>query len=310
MSSDDLEQRAADLERRATALERIGTAERRIVELEAARVQPWWRQAKVVTGLSAIISATIPVTTFVSGWIQKERELALNEQLQGHKIRWDYVKEALDPVRSEPQRALVFTLLERTGDAVLSEWARARRVETEQVIATLQADLAEVASEREALAEQLARLQAQATAVGAARPPPQTVLALASQQGQLVTRLETVAQTQNSLRERLGLVVVRSPAKGYAVVLSNDGTCGDAQASYKALRDKLVAKLVGFDPALLRLHTGSEAGQSFYVTAYGGEFTEAEARVIRAQLLEPDFRADTYVSAGRTFRAATDCAVP
>lgn len=309
MSGDDLELRAAALEKRAEALERISGAERRIGEVEAARTQPWWRQAKVVTGISAIISATVPVTTFVSGWIQKERELALNEQLQSHKIRWDYVKEALDPGRSEPQRALVFSLLELTGDDLLRDWAKSRRQETEKVIVDLQTHLADVTRERQFLVDQRERLQAQLVALGSAARPAEPALAMAKQEeGKLTSKLEAVAETQDNLRQRLGLVLLpTTPADRYHVVLSNDATCADAQAAITAVRGKLAAKLAGFDPALLQLYRGTYDGQAYYVTAYGGGLSETEARVIRAQLFAPEFRADVYVSSGRTFEPATDC---
>lgn len=49
--------------------------------------KPWWRKGSVVTTLTAIVAAVVPVTTAVQAHYQKERELALQESKQAHEIR-------------------------------------------------------------------------------------------------------------------------------------------------------------------------------------------------------------------------------
>ncbi|XXY47536.1 hypothetical protein WME91_46785 [Sorangium sp. So ce269] len=57
------------------------------IRAEIAQAQaPWWRKANTVTVLTAIITATVPGTTAVYGYFQKEKELALQQQRQTHEI--------------------------------------------------------------------------------------------------------------------------------------------------------------------------------------------------------------------------------
>ena len=102
-------------------------------ELAALRAPrpPWWRRASIVTTLTAIIAAVIPVTTAVQAHYQKERELSLQESKQAYEIRVSYL-DRLDKPRAR-LRTLRFVLA-TTNDAALKAWAEA---ETKHVQAEL-----------------------------------------------------------------------------------------------------------------------------------------------------------------------------
>ena len=81
---------------------------------------PWWRRASVVTSLTAIVAAIVPVTTAVQQHFQKEREVALQESKQEHEIRVSYLDRLERP--GDRMRTLRFVLA-TTSDPKLRAWA-------------------------------------------------------------------------------------------------------------------------------------------------------------------------------------------
>jgi hypothetical protein len=65
------------------------------IDLEIAEVRrkiseagtPWWRNARSVAGLTAIIGAVAPVTVGAQAWVQKDRELAQTTRLKEMELR-------------------------------------------------------------------------------------------------------------------------------------------------------------------------------------------------------------------------------
>jgi hypothetical protein len=97
----------------------------------AALGKPWWRQwrkGSVVTTLTAIIAAVVPVTTAVQAHYQKERELALEESKQAHAIRASYLDRLDKP--GARLRTLRFVLA-TSNNPDLKEWAQAEKKEVQ-----------------------------------------------------------------------------------------------------------------------------------------------------------------------------------
>jgi hypothetical protein len=92
------------------------------LRIELAQLgKPWWRKASIVTMLTAIIAAVVPVTTAIQAHSQQERELALQESKQGHEIRTSYLDRLDKP--GAKLRTLRFVLA-TTTDPTLKDWAR------------------------------------------------------------------------------------------------------------------------------------------------------------------------------------------
>jgi len=69
---------------------------------------PWWKSGATITTLTAIVVASVPVTTAVQGWVQKNRELALEDRKQTENIRTSYLERLKVP--GEHLRTLRFVI--------------------------------------------------------------------------------------------------------------------------------------------------------------------------------------------------------
>jgi len=81
---------------------------------------PWWKSGATITTLTAIVVASVPVTTAVQGWVQKNRELALEDRKQTENIRTSYLERLKVP--GEHLRTLRFVIA-TTNDSPLRAWA-------------------------------------------------------------------------------------------------------------------------------------------------------------------------------------------
>lgn len=119
-------------------------------QLEKVSKTPWWRSAGIVTGVTAMIAAVLPVTTAVEEHYrrsrelavadaQKQRELALQEARLEHEIRTSYL-DRLDHDGSR-LRTLRFLIKTAAKDSVLQEWATEERAIIEGKLAQYSADL-------------------------------------------------------------------------------------------------------------------------------------------------------------------------
>jgi len=133
--------------------------------------QPWWKSSLAV----ALIGIAIPGATFVQGWWQKNRELALQEKQQMQQIRTQYMG-MLAEAGVEGVEVLADFIADTEQDPTIREWAvkqrdKARqkiedlnkRIETEQQNVKAAQVAAEAALQREDETRQrLKAIQAQA----------------------------------------------------------------------------------------------------------------------------------------------------
>lgn len=96
-------------------------------ELKQLR-HPWWRKGVMVTTLTAIVAAVVPVTTAVQACYQKARELSLQESRQGHEVRMSYL-DHLEKPRAR-MRTLRFIAAVST-DSALQKWAENEKNEVQ-----------------------------------------------------------------------------------------------------------------------------------------------------------------------------------
>ena len=102
---------------------------------------PWWKRGAIVTTMTALIAAVMPVTTAVQAHYQKERELVLQEGKQAHEIRTSYLDRLEKP--GAKLRTLRFVTA-TTSDPGLQKWASDEAM-------VVQAELADVDRQLKAL---------------------------------------------------------------------------------------------------------------------------------------------------------------
>jgi hypothetical protein len=135
-----------DAPKEQSAVERVA-AERQIAEHEAAIARlkleratlerdiakiarPWWRSWNV-TALGAFLAAVAPATAGVTGYFEKQKQLALEEQKQRHEIALTQQKQDeeirskyLDRVNDPSQMRRTLRWLQATStDATVRKWA-------------------------------------------------------------------------------------------------------------------------------------------------------------------------------------------
>src|SRR5688572_29709370 len=118
------------------------------------RAMPWWKKSVTV----AILGAAIPVATFIQGWLQKDRELALQEQQQVQQFRAQYMS-VLSEAGVEGIEVLSDFIADTEPDPAIREWAKKqhkkarekiddldKRVEAEQKNVKVAEDVAQEAT--------------------------------------------------------------------------------------------------------------------------------------------------------------------
>jgi hypothetical protein len=120
--------------------------------------RPWWKSSATITTLTAIVAAVVPLTTAVRGWVQKNRELALESQKQANAIAMQRERQVedirtsyLDRLKTpgEHLRTLRFVIA-TTNDTRLRDWAVNEKKETEDELRKLDQEIrqAEEAAEK------------------------------------------------------------------------------------------------------------------------------------------------------------------
>lgn len=95
--------------------------------------KPWWK-----TGLlAALIGAVIPAATFVQGWMQKNRELALQEQQQIQQFRAQYMS-VLAEVGVEGMELVADFIADTERDPTIRDWAARQRDKAHSRVAALE----------------------------------------------------------------------------------------------------------------------------------------------------------------------------
>ena len=111
--------------------------------------QAWWRRGAIVTTLTGIIAAVVPVTTAVQAHYQKERELALQASKQDHEIRTSYLDRLDKP--GAKMRTLRFVLATTTDPALIA-WARAEMTQVQAELDEIDRKIADLEKQKLAAA--------------------------------------------------------------------------------------------------------------------------------------------------------------
>jgi hypothetical protein len=126
----------------------------------AALTAPWWRKASLITMMTAIIAAVLPITKMIEEHYRNEREFALEVAKEQNELRMAYLDRY--DVPGHRQRTLRF-LIATTDDPRLLTWARAELLIVMEEIAVIEKQRAAVLEKIEQTkdAEALAALQKQ-----------------------------------------------------------------------------------------------------------------------------------------------------
>lgn len=115
--------------------------------------RPWWRDAKTVTVLAALIAAVLPLLTWINNVYSSSRESRRLLIEQQEKIRQTYLDRVLRPGVGEAEQQRVFELLSMlSSDPEMQQWAKMELKRTTDTIVVLTA-------ERNSLAQQLVESQ-------------------------------------------------------------------------------------------------------------------------------------------------------
>ena len=185
---------------------------------------PWWRKGTIVTTLTAIIAAVIPVTTAVQAHYEKERELAMQAAKQAHEIELESSKQAheirtsyLD--RLEKPGAKLRTLrfvLATTTDPEMKAWAEGEKKVVEGELAKVDGEIADLQAQETRLHEKEIKLQAR------------------SYDQRLNAELQRVRAELQRVRERGEIYMVQRPSMRTDEGLDRPRSDADADAGQPA----------------------------------------------------------------------------
>lgn len=152
---------SSKIEERVSALENVLKLDSRLLVLETAikeRIQdapkPWWKNAKTVTTLGALIAAILPAVTVINNVFASYRESRRLVAEQQEKIRQPYLDRVFRPGISETEQQKVFELLSQlSSDPEMQKWAQQELQRTTETITALN-------KEKEELQRSLATSQA------------------------------------------------------------------------------------------------------------------------------------------------------
>jgi hypothetical protein len=189
--------------------------EQRVAALERAprvdRMDPWWRNPKMVTVIASLLAVFIPLTTAVDGYFKGQSSLALAAEQQRHAMRMDYMKTALDPQAPEIERQSRLRLLIAILDAddPVRAWARAElgvvNQNVEELKTTLkntQAELVQVQAEEQAARSKLGELETKLDVSATPAAPQAEQHALERELEQARKTLEDATQRKDHLSSR------------------------------------------------------------------------------------------------------------
>jgi acetyl/propionyl-CoA carboxylase alpha subunit len=183
--------------------------------------QPWWKGSLAV----ALIGVAIPAATFVQGWWQKNRELALQEKQQMQQIRAQYMG-MLAEAGVEGIETLADFIADTEQDPTIREWAEKQRdkarqkiddlnkkIESEQQNVKAAQDAADAAEQREQeTRERLKELRAQSKQDKAEKAQAEAAAAaaraaLANAQANVLAKQGRLTRVRQTLNGRLPLKV-------------------------------------------------------------------------------------------------------
>jgi hypothetical protein len=145
MSSTDQQASSPSLESRMDTVDKALELDTRLQKLEAAiqRRLPdeqklWWRDAKTVTLLGALLSAILPAATWIHNAYVNAREYNRQVLEQQEEIRQTYLEKVLKPGVTLSEQQQIFGLLkELSADREMQKWAQKAYQENTQVIVEL-----------------------------------------------------------------------------------------------------------------------------------------------------------------------------
>jgi hypothetical protein len=130
-----VEQRILDLEKALALDTRLQALESQI-QARTAVSKPWWRDAKTVTILGALITAVIPLLSFINNSFASSRESRRLLVDQQNKIRQLYLDRVFKPGVTETEQRKIFELLSHlSSDPEMQQWANGELQQTNQTIA-------------------------------------------------------------------------------------------------------------------------------------------------------------------------------
>jgi hypothetical protein len=114
---------------------------------DAGKSDPWWHRAGLVTVLTAIVGAMVPLTAGVQAYVQNNRQIQLEREKHQQDIRLHYLDILVSSSLKDVEMFLTF--IAQTDDSQdLKQWAQAQLGSVRGRIAGLESDLA--ASEKRA----------------------------------------------------------------------------------------------------------------------------------------------------------------
>lgn len=125
-SKDDLESRLSTVESAFKLDERLKLLETSLVSRGVIKSgTPWWRDAKTITILGALIAAVLPAITTINGLLQNSRDYQRLLIEQQDKIRQTYLDRVLKPGITEGEQQRIFSLLVKLkSDPEFQQWAQ------------------------------------------------------------------------------------------------------------------------------------------------------------------------------------------
>jgi Protein of unknown function (DUF3761) len=155
------------VEEKIGGLEKTLALDARLQALEAAikerlpATRPWWKDAKVVTLLGALIAAILPVATWISNVYASSREANRLLIEQQETIRQKYLERAFRPGITQMEQEEVFGLLARlSSDRELQAWAKDQLQRTKDTTNDLKKALEQAEKTRAASQATVASLNA------------------------------------------------------------------------------------------------------------------------------------------------------
>jgi hypothetical protein len=157
-------------------------ADTRALSSAPSPMLPWWKSSATTITVTAIVAAVVPLTAAVHGWVQKNRELALEEaklktanalelqrqtnavaiqrERQTEDIRTSYLERLKTP--AEHLRALRFVLA-MTEDKPLRTWAMEEKKVVEDELQRVEDEARRAPEAREKVHRPAARRQVTAS---------------------------------------------------------------------------------------------------------------------------------------------------
>jgi hypothetical protein len=124
--TDNLESRLVAIENALKFDERINNIQVLLEQRKStiSKPLPWWKNAKTITVLGALIAAVLPLMTAIDGLLKNARDSQRLLLEQQDKIRQTYLDRVLKPGMTEGEQARIFGLLIKLkNDKELQEWA-------------------------------------------------------------------------------------------------------------------------------------------------------------------------------------------